>query len=222
MAYRNRNSRATAPEEQDYKKGSIARETHTQVKDSQTGKLIKDEHIVTGKADAEPDFIKLYLNTMMAFQGIKDIPTDILISMCRTLQGQFNNDGKTPLYFRADKLAKTQMSKELDMSIDSVNKYIKKMCNSGIIFKTDMRGIYVVNPWLIAKGKYSNIKNLQGHFDFSGGTWTVKYDVEEDEQESQETKKENKQLENQIAISEDGTLYDETTGEILKSTGTEG
>ena len=178
MAFRNRNPRATAPEEQDYKKGSIARETFTQVKDKETGEIIKNEHTITGKADSEPDFIKLYLNTMMAFQGIKDIPTDLLISMCRTLQGQFNNDGETPLYFRADKLAKTQMSKELDMSIDSVNKYIKKMCNSGIIFKTEMRGVYIINPWIIAKGRYSNIKKLQAHFDFSGGSWDVMFEEE--------------------------------------------
>ena len=61
------------------------------------------------------------------------------------------------------------------------NKYIKIAENNGILFKTGDRGVYEVNPWMIAKGKWENIKKLQTEFEYVNGKWrrTIEYKQED-------------------------------------------
>lgn len=51
-------------------------------------------------------------------------------------------------------------------------KYIRRCVAKGVIFTTRDRGVYEVNPWLIAKGKWAHIKELQANFSFVDGKWT--------------------------------------------------
>ena len=52
-----------------------------------------------------------------------------------------------------------------------VAKYIRRSVDKGILFSTQDRGTYEVNPWLIAKGKWSSIQELQANFRFVEGKW---------------------------------------------------
>ena len=50
-------------------------------------------------------------------------------------------------------------------------KYIKRAVEKGILFSTQDRGSYEVNPWLIAKGKWEHIRELQAAFQFVDKKW---------------------------------------------------
>lgn len=63
------------------------------------------------------------------------------------------------------------MSENYDISISMINKYIRKMVEYGVLFKTEERGTYDVNPWLIARGEWKNISQLRTEFDFVNGKW---------------------------------------------------
>ena len=51
-------------------------------------------------------------------------------------------------------------------------RYIGRCKDSGLIFPTQYRGTYEVNPFFVAKGKWDSIKALRATFDFVNGKWT--------------------------------------------------
>ena len=50
-------------------------------------------------------------------------------------------------------------------------KLLRIAVDKGILFKTSDRGTYEVNPWLIAKGRWEHIRELQANFKFKEGRW---------------------------------------------------
>lgn len=75
------------------------------------------------------------------------------------------------MFFYNNKISRNAIAKYCDISESMIAKYIKRCVDATILFKTDARGIYEVNPWLIAKGKWENIKELQASFQFIKGKW---------------------------------------------------
>ncbi len=136
---------------------------------------MSDQTLEVSKHDGkneEPDFMKIYLDTMMSFQGIEGVSAKLIICMCNHVEG-YNNAEDSPLVFQSTKYTKQLMSSELGVSLEMVNKYIKSLSDSGILTKTGMRGVYYVNPWVLARGSWSNIKKLRVYFDLVGGKWEV-------------------------------------------------
>ena len=41
----------------------------------------------------------------------------------------------------------------------------------GLLFTTEDRGTYVVNPWMVAKGRWERIRELQANFEYDGQKW---------------------------------------------------
>lgn len=70
-----------------------------------------------------------------------------------------------------NKLTKQGVADKLGIGVDRVNKALKDIVNSDIFRKIEgVRGCYEVNPYIIAKGKWSDIKRLRASFDFTNGT----------------------------------------------------
>ncbi len=161
------------PEVPDYKNGKVVLEQVSEIVDGSTGQITTQVKGTQRFQEREPDYVKLYLNTMMSFNGIRNIPTDVIIAMCNCVQG-YNNSENQPLIFKNDKFNRVQMASTLGLKTDAIQKYITRMSEAGILVKQEnMRGIYYVNPWILAKGQWCNIKRLQIHFDVIEGTWKV-------------------------------------------------
>lgn len=62
-------------------------------------------------------------------------------------------------------------------------KYIRRSVDKGILFSTQDRGTYEVNPWLIAKGKWEHIKELQANFQFVSGKWERTITMEQESED---------------------------------------
>lgn len=172
-------------------KQKIIYEKEIDVIDTLTGEIITRTNEVVKTVEKEPPFIKLYLNTMLEFQGIKNISVDILISFCNYIT--YANNKQMEIYF--NKRNKEEIAKNHKMSVSMVNKYITKCIEANIFFKTDCRGVYLVNPFLIAKGEWKNIKLLRTEFDYCNGTWTLKKGISENE--NQQEKEEHEEYTNQ-------------------------
>lgn len=160
------------PQTQEYKAGHVTFEEYKELVDNSTGEITTSCRGISRTQDKEPDFVKLYLNTMMSFQGIEGISADLLISLCSHTQGYVNSEND-PLVFINNSYNKQKMAYELGVKTNMIAKYIKKLTDAGVLIKSNMRGIYYVNPWLIARGKWQHIKKLQMHFDIINGTWQV-------------------------------------------------
>ena len=160
------------PPGQDYKRGTTTSVTIRTEVDQATGEIISQEETVTGRITREPDYVKLYLGTMMQFQGIHDVPVDFLVALSRQLTG-YVNDSETAMQFISVASTKAAIAAETGLKVDMINKLIKRLVTSGVLIKTAYRGTYNVNPWLLARGKWKNISALRAHFNFIDGSWQV-------------------------------------------------
>lgn len=165
-------AKSSLPPGQEYKRGTTTSVTIRSEVDQMTGEIISQEETVTGRITREPDYVKLYLGTMMEFQGIHDVPVDFLVALSKQLKG-YINDGETAMQFISVASTKAAIAAETGLKIDMVNKIIKRLVTSGVLIKTAYRGTYNVNPWLLARGKWKNISALRAHFNFIDGTWKV-------------------------------------------------
>lgn len=136
--------------------------------DQVTGEVISATKKTVSKTTAEPDFIKVYYETMMAFNQIHDIPVSFVLSLSKFIE--WSNEG-SPLVVTLNKRSKTIIATDCDVNIRQVERYIKASAENGLLFRTDYRGVYEVNPFMIAKGKWDSIKKLRSQFDYINGKW---------------------------------------------------
>lgn len=147
-------------------------ETVTRNIDFETGELVEEERkrILRKKNIPEPNFIKIYLDCMLSFTGVKHIPSDFLMQLCKYVT-YANNKGKQ-MYVKISKMERDEIASELGISDSMVKRHIRNCIDSGILFKSKYRASFIVNPFLIAKGEWANIKELRAEFNFTSGTWT--------------------------------------------------
>ena len=135
-------------------KNTAVYESNNMVTDVQSGEILYQEKSTRVKTSTEPDFIKVYYKTMMAVNAISEIPLDFLLAL--SAQIGFTNGDKIMFCNIGDNMTA---------------KYIKRAVEKGILFSTQDRGSYEVNPWLIAKGKWEHIRELQAAFQFVDKKW---------------------------------------------------
>ena len=143
--------------------------------DQTTGEILSSTQKTIAKVSAEPDFIKVYYDTMLAYNQIFDVPTSFVLSLSKFLE--WTNDGK-PQYVTINKRIKEIMCEDCEVSLPQIDRYIKKSVDTGLFFRTEYRGVYEVNPFMIAKGKWDSIRALRTNFEFIGGKWqrTIEYE----------------------------------------------
>lgn len=142
-------------------------ESDTSIVDSTTGEILRQEHAIKKKTSTEPDYIKVYYQAMMAVNEISEIPLNFLLAL--SAQIGFANGDK--ILFYNNKTTRRAISDYCNIGDNMTAKYIRRSVDKGILFSTQDRGTYEVNPWLIAKGKWEHIKELQANFQFVSGRW---------------------------------------------------
>lgn len=193
-------------------------ENSTMVTDVTTGEILRQEQTVKARTSSEPDYIKVYYKTMMAVNEIDEIPLNFLLAL--SAQIGFAN-GERILFYN-NKTTRRFISDYCDIGDSMTAKYIKRCVAKGILFPTGDRGTYEVNPWLIAKGKWERIRELQASFEFVSGKWkrvdTLK---SKEEMEAEKAKKDedpvkreerNEQLAGQMRIADTDMNITEEAG----------
>lgn len=137
--------------------------------DNETGELSSQQRTIVKTTQKEPDFIKLYYGTMCVFQGAEDIPVNFLCEMSNFLT--YANANKDQMTVSLGMYHRNIIAKNLGISVESVNRIIKKCVDSQVLFKTGFRGTYIANPFLIARGNWDTIRDLRAAFDYKNGVW---------------------------------------------------
>lgn len=140
----------------------------SQIVDLQTGEVVSQSTNALKITSSEPLFVKVYYQAMLAITDIKEIPVDFLLALSSYISF---SDNKNAMFFCNNKLSRDYICGKCQIKQRMFLRYITRCIEKGILFKTDAKGIYEVNPWLIAKGKWENIRELQAKFEFIGGKW---------------------------------------------------
>ena len=80
-----------------------------------------------------------------------------------------------------NKAMKDIIAKKLNLGIDSINKALSEFTKVGM-FKRLTVGTYQVNPNIVGKGEWKDIKNIRATFDF--GSKEIVADIVREEEES--------------------------------------
>lgn len=172
----------------------IIYENSEQVLDSATGEMLDRKVTQKIKSTTEPDFIKIYYKAMLAVQGIESMPLEFILALSSVIT--YSNNPNNPVYFynnamNRQLIASVCMNKNgQPISDNMVSRHITNAVKIGLLFKVKgMRGVYEVNPCIIAKGRWENIKGLQANFDFVEGKWvrTIIEDATQNQNEDKES-----------------------------------
>lgn len=128
--------------------------TRSEIKSTvnQNGKTIDVVKTDTFLVDREPDYVKLYIQDVARLNDITGEQNNVLLEFIRHMG--YNN--VIPTY----KPIKQMIAKNLNISLHTVEKAVKTFSKKGL-FISVARGLYMADPELFAKGKWSDIKNLR-------------------------------------------------------------
>lgn len=176
-----------------------------------TGEVIHDTKYSVTAVNNEDDYIKVYryLNTVFAFKGIerKLIPT--LMEICNYMS--FADKGQE---VQLSKYIKDKISEALSIGVPEINKHITALKKADVL-RPLARGVYAINPFIIGRGKWSDIKELRAQFDYNSGLMTTQSIVTDKitgetlAQITQEVKKSQKQIPGQMTLFGDQEADDE-------------
>lgn len=141
----------------------------------QTGEVIKQEKTSnyitknTSLVEAEPEYIKLYTytNTLFSFMGINTDLTKYIIEISKYMT--YANKGQTVTLTR---FQKQEIADTLKVSLKRIDQIIAELVKNNIL-KRIQAGVFQVNPHIVSKGAWGEVKNLQAQFDFDTNELTT-------------------------------------------------
>lgn len=154
--------------------------THTEI-DTTTGELSR---IVTdefkGYVDQEPDYVKIYIGTQLSLRMLDSGLAPLVIAFCPFMT-YANDSTYTHMIVMTDTVFES-VSAYLGISKGRAKQHVRTLVDAGIfipiykrvevdgvVTQKKRRGQYFVNPWVIAKGSWKDIKKLQQTVDFVSG-----------------------------------------------------
>lgn len=169
---------------------------------AETGEILHESKYTVTAVSNEEDYIKVYryLNTVFAFKNIekKLIPT--LMEICNYMN--FADKGQTVILIRP---IKEQISEALGIGIPEIDKHIRALKKADIL-RPQGRSVYAVNPFIVGRGKWSDIKELRAQFDYNSGLMTTQSVVQDRitgetmAKITQERKRDSKQIPGQMSL----------------------
>ena len=150
-------------------KTHVVKEVQTQEVDITTGELLHNKTVTTSIVGAEPDYIKVYYRTMLAFNGVNNVPLNFILALSKYIT--WTNDGE-PMEFVSDRNNRDKICKDCNIKDQMCKTYLKRCIESQLLMpKEGYRGIYIVNPFFLAKGRWSSVSKLRTSFDYVDGKW---------------------------------------------------
>ena len=158
-------------------------EHESTITDINTGEIILQSKKTVTKTSKEPEFIKVYYRTMLAFNGANDIPLQFVLALSGHIDWANEDE---PMIFYNTKMIKERICKSCKIKESMYTKYISRCRENGLLIpQKGYRGAYEVNPFFIAKGKWDNIKQLRTSFDFIAGKWERVAEIQNIEEDNQ-------------------------------------
>lgn len=155
--------------------GTRAYKHESEVFNAETGEIFHDTKYSVTAINNEDDYIKVYryLNTVFAFKDIekKLIPT--LMEICNYMN--FADKGQTVILIKP---IKEQMSQALGIGLKEIDKHITALKKADVL-RPQGRAVYAVNPFIVGRGKWSDIKELRAQFDYNTGLMTTQSIVQD-------------------------------------------
>ena len=149
--------------------------------DTLTGEVIEQEttteikSITNKKIPNEPEYTKFYkyVNTLFAFKGIKQTLTPFIIEISNHMT--YAKEGQI---VSLNKITKAKIADNMNVSTKRLDQVIAELKANDILRKIQ-NGVYSVNPYIVARGNWADIRKLQMQYDFMTDEMTAVADVKD-------------------------------------------
>lgn len=136
------------------KKQKLVQSVSTQTFDNVTGEHTHGEKtsIFLGQ-DKEPPFVKMYLEDIEILHRLPKKSGDFLFELLMNM----NYESEITI----NRIMKRRICEKLGLENErTINNFLSTMVKKDVLYRVD-RGVYIVNPYLLAKGDWNNIKGLR-------------------------------------------------------------
>lgn len=137
--------------EQEKHKKQYKEDTETII--SSEGEILEKKVSKSFITEREPDFVKVYLDTIMVVNGLPDALKNTLNALLKVMS--YKN------VIILNSYIKKQIADELGYkSVQSLNNNISKLTKSGVI-EWKGTGTYRMNPFLFGRGSWEDVKSIR-------------------------------------------------------------
>lgn len=139
------------------------KQVYTEVVSSDKGEVVS--YTTVYKTQSEPDYVKLYIDCVFTVKGIRKGLNPIFLEFLNYMSYAGSNEQYGGQVIYVNKAMKTTIANKLGLKIDSINKALYELVRGNIFKRVDV-GTYQVNPNIVGRGEWADIKNIRAMFDF--------------------------------------------------------
>lgn len=147
-----------------YEENTITFDENGEVKTTSNTQVIR--------AAKEPEYIKLYLDCVMVFKGLKKGLSPILIELTKYMSYADIGEIYGGQVIFMNKSLKELIARNLNVSVKRIEQALTHFVKSGIIRRI-ATSTYQMNPNIFGKGEWTNIKNIRAMFNFENNDVTA-------------------------------------------------
>lgn len=123
-----------------------------EILDNETGEIVRRKTFTSTLIEKEPPHVKIYLEDIAKINDLPPAASKVLNILVQNMG--YNN--MVPML----KPFKEVICNSLDIKMNTLEKVVALLKEKHILH-TFSRGLYILDPYLFAKGKWENIKNLR-------------------------------------------------------------
>jgi hypothetical protein len=154
-------------------------ESHTEVIENSHGDITRTTNY-TKRYEDEPNYIKLYLDTILHLKNLPKGYNSVLLGFLKEMSyaKHSNKSGGQIIYVNST--MKKNIAEELGVSIYRVSQALSNFVKREIFFRVD-RGTYQVNAHIFGKGDWQDIKEIRMKIKFNADGHTIESEFESDD-----------------------------------------
>lgn len=160
-------------------KQKVDKQVYTEIITTTEGEVVSSKTVY--KTQSEPEYVKLYIDCVFTVKGVRKGLNPIFVAFLDYMSFADANEEHGGQTIYVNKAMKMAIAKKLGLGIDSINKALWEFTKHGLFKRVDV-GTYQVNPNIVGRGEWKDIKNIRATFDF--GNKEIVADIVREEEEN--------------------------------------
>lgn len=162
----------------------VTKEFLQQAYDMSTGEIISENTVKEYMVGQEPSYIKVYTDSLLIFNDLSTVLSPVLIAFMHHMTWANDKSEYFRQIVRTDAMVREDVSRRTGIGDERIKKIIKEFVNAEVFIPIEnkdgkkKRGIYFVNPWVIGKGDWNDIKKLRANFEFVNHNCAITMELE--------------------------------------------
>jgi hypothetical protein len=116
----------------------------------------------------EPNYIKLYVNTLLAFKDLPKTMSSLLIELLKHMTFANREAKHGGQLIVLNPFVKQDIIERLEIKMNTLDQGLTKFIKSGILKRVGT-GTYQANPHMFGMGEWTDIRAIRATFDFNTG-----------------------------------------------------